>query len=402
MKQDTIKGETALPREIWILGFVSMLMDISSEMIHGLLPVYLTTVLMASPLTVGVIEGIAEATAAITKLFSGALSDRLRNRKVLTALGYGLAAASKPIFPLATTVGWVVVARFVDRLGKGIREAPRDALIADLTPGALRGASFGLRQALDTVGAFVGPLMAIGLMWLTAGRFTAVFWLAVVPAACAVALIVFAVKEPARRRDDTTARAALHGADLRRLGAAYWELIAIAALFSLARFSEAFLLLRASALGVPAALTPAALVIMNVAYAASAYPLGAISDRTDRSVILSLGLIVLASADIVLALTSGWGSLVTGIVLWGIHLGCTQGLLSALVADAAPEDLRGTAFGVFYLVTGTALLAASFLAGLIWDRAGPAATFATGAALACLTLVVLVAVRLCGTTRRAG
>jgi len=393
MTQESAKAAPALPRAIWILGFVSMLMDISSEMIHGLLPVYLTTVMLASPLTVGIIEGIAEATAAITKLFSGALSDRLQNRKTLTALGYGLAAATKPIFPLASTVGWVVVARFIDRLGKGIREAPRDALITDLTPAGSRGASFGLRQALDTVGAFVGPLLAIGLMWLTANHFTTVFWLAVIPAACAVGLIMFAVREPAHRNDAPNAPPSLRGADLRQLDAAYWRLIAIAALFSLARFSEAFLLLRASALGLPPALTPAALVIMNVAYAASAYPLGAISDRTDRSIILGIGLVVLAAADLLLALTTGWIGLVVGIMLWGIHLGCTQGLLSALVADAAPERLRGTAFGAFYLVTGTALLCASFLAGLIWDRAGPAATFATGAALACLTLVVLLAAR---------
>ncbi len=393
MKQDTTKPTTALPREIWILGFVSMLMDISSEMIHGLLPIYLTTVLAASPLAVGLIEGIAEATAATTKLFSGALSDRLQNRKVLTALGYGLAAATKPIFPLATTVGWVVVARFVDRLGKGIREAPRDALITDLTPAGARGASFGLRQALDTIGAVVGPLIAIALMWLTADRFATVFWIAVVPAACAVLLIVFAVKEPARRADAGKPRPALHGADLRRLDAAFWRVIVIAALFSLARFSEAFLLLRASALGLPAALAPAALVVMNVAYAASAYPLGALSDRTDRSVILGVGLIVLVAADLMLALTSSWIGLAAGIALWGIHLGCTQGLLSALVADAAPEDLRGTAFGVFYLVTGAALLGASFLAGLIWDVAGPSATFATGAGLAGVTLVVLLAAR---------
>ncbi|MDR3467749.1 MAG: MFS transporter [Xanthobacteraceae bacterium] len=393
MTQETTKAATALPREIWVLGFVSMLMDISSEMIHGLLPVYLVTVLAASPLTVGVIEGMAEATAAITKLFSGALSDRLHNRKVLTALGYGLAAATKPIFPLASTVGWVVVARFIDRLGKGIREAPRDALITDLAPATARGASFGLRQALDTVGAFIGPLLAIGLMGLTGNRFTTVFWVAVVPAAGAVALIVFAIKEPARHGDDRKSRPALRAADLRRLGAAYWRLIAIAALFSLARFSEAFLLLRASALGLPVALTPVALVIMNVAYAASAYPLGAMSDRIDRSVILSAGLIVLAAADLVIALTNGWTGLAAGIVLWGLHLGCTQGLLSAMVADVAPEQLRGSAFGVFHLVTGAALLGASFLAGLIWDRAGPTATFSTGAMLAGLALVVLLASR---------
>lgn len=388
-----IRTATALPRQIWILGFVSLLMDVSSEMVHGLLPVYLTTVLAASPLTVGAIEGMAEATAAITKLFSGLLSDRLHNRKTLTAWGYGLAAATKPIFALASTVGWVVLARFIDRLGKGIREAPRDALITDIAPAQSRGASFGLRQALDTVGAFVGPLLAIGLMWLTANHFTAVFWVAVVPAAAAVALIVFAIREPARHGDDRKPKPALRGADLRRLGAAYWRLIAIAALFSLARFSEAFLLLRASALGLPVALTPLALVIMNVAYAGSAYPLGVMSDRIERSVILGVGLIVLASADLVIALTSGWIGLAAGIVLWGLHLGCTQGLLSALVADAAPEQLRGSAFGVFHLVTGVALLGASFLAGLIWDRAGAAATFSTGAGLAGLALVVLLASR---------
>jgi len=392
----------AIPSGVWALGFVSLLMDTSSEMIHALLPVYLVTAMGASMLTVGVIEGVAEATAAITKIFSGALSDRLGQRKLLAALGYGLAAITKPVFPLAPTVEWIFAARFVDRIGKGLRGAPRDALVADLSPPELRGASFGLRQALDTVGAFLGPLVAIALMWLWHDDFRSVFWVAVIPALACVVLILAAVREPQRPRDLRQVRSPLSPAELARLGPACWWVIAISGLFTLARFSEAFLILRATGLGLPLALTPAVLVTMNVVYALAAYPAGSLSDRMDRNTILAAGIGVLIIADIVLAFAGGLVAAAIGIVLWGVHMALTQGLMSALVADTAPSELRGTAFGMFNLVGGLALLAASLIAGGLWDVIGPDATFGTGAALAALALAALMAVRGRITARDAG
>jgi MFS family permease len=382
-----------IPRGVWVLGFVSMLMDISSEMIHALLPVYLVVALGTSALTVGVIEGIAEATASITKVFSGALSDWLGKRKLLAAIGYGLAAFTKPIFPLAPSVSWLVAARFVDRVGKGIRGAPRDALVADLAPPALRGAAFGLRQSLDTVGAFLGPLLAIGLMWATADAFQTVFWFAVIPAFMAFALIMFGVRDPATGTHDRPLRAPLHRSELARLGARYWAVVALGTVFTLARFSEAFLVLRAQEAGLPLMWVPAVLVLMNVVYAAGAYPAGALSDRIDRTTLLAAGLLVLIGADIALALLPGLAGVFTGVALWGLHMALTQGLLAALVADTAPAPLRGTAFGFFNLLSGIALLAASVIAGALWDRVGSAGTFAAGAVFASLALLGLLALR---------
>jgi len=382
-----------LPAGIWTLGFVSLLMDTSSEMIHSLLPVYLVTELGTSALAVGLIEGVAEATAAITKIFSGALSDWLGQRKWLAAAGYGLAALTKPIFPLASSFGWVVAARFIDRVGKGIRGAPRDALVADITPPGLRSASFGLRQALDTVGALLGPALAAVLMWLTVNQFRAVFWVAVVPALLSVGLITFAVREPERSKGALKARLPLSRAQLARLGAGYWWVVAIAALFTLARFSEAFLVLKAQAIGLPLMLVPGVMVVMNAVYALSAYPAGILADRVDRFKLLALGLILLIVADIVLARATGTVGLAAGVSLWGLHMGFTQGLFAALIADAAPPDLRGTAFGMFNLVTGAALLIASLVAGELWDVVGPAGTFLGGAAFSLATLAGLGRVR---------
>lgn len=382
-------GLRAIPRSIWALGLVSMFMDTSSEMIHGLLPVFLVTVLGASAVTVGLIEGIAEATASITKVFSGALSDYLGKRKLLATLGYALAAVTKPLFPLASSVGWVVTARFVDRIGKGIRGAPRDALVGELAPPHLRGASYGLRQSLDTVGAFAGPLLAVLLMALTQNDFRLVFWIAVAPAFLSLGLMIFAVQEPEARRGPGAARSPIRSADFRQLGAPYWWLVLIAAVLTLARFSEAFLVLRAQGLGLPIALAPIVLVVMNAVYAASAYPAGRLSDRVDRRLVLVAGCVALVGADLVLAVAGGAGLVMAGIALWGLHMGLTQGLLAALVADTTPARLRGTAFGVFNLVGGGAMLVASVLAGWLWDHYGPPATFYAGAAFTVAALAGL-------------
>ena len=378
-----------IPPSIWALGLVSLLMDVSSEMIHALLPLYLVGVLGASTLSVGVIEGIAEATAAITKIFSGVLSDFLGKRKVLAALGYGLAALSKPIFPLAPNVGWLTAARFIDRLGKGIRDAPRDALIADLSPSGLRGASFGLRQSLDTVGAFLGPLLAMLFMLLTANQFTLVFWIAVVPAFLSVAVIVFGVREPTRPAGSEPWRNPLRRSELARLGSAFWMVVGIATLFTLARFSEAFLLLRAQSVGLDVAFVPAVMVVMNLVYAAAAWPAGTLSDAIGRFGVMTAGFALLVAADLALAFAENIAWVGVGVALWGLHMGLTQGLLAALVADTAPAALRGTAFGMFNLVTGLAMLAASILAGALWDLFGPRGTFLAGAGFTVVALLAL-------------
>lgn len=376
-----------IPAGVWALGFVSMLMDISSEMIHALLPVYMVTVLGTSTLAVGIIEGIAEATASVVKVFSGALSDWLGRRKLLAVAGYGLAALTKPIFPLAATLEWLVVARFLDRIGKGIRGAPRDALVADLAPPEMRGASFGLRQSLDTIGAFIGPLLAVALMWLFANDFQAVFWIAVIPAILSLAVLVIAVKEPATaNRHRPPAKLPLRRSELARLERPYWEVVTVAAVFTLARFSEAFLLLRAQQFELPLFLIPFVLVVMSLAYALSSYPVGVLSDRMNRTALLAVGLVLLFLANLVLAFATNLAVAGIGVVLWGLHMGFSQGLLAALVADTAPPDLRGTAFGMFNLVTGLALLLASVIAGALWQVAGPVATFAAGAAFSIFAL----------------
>lgn len=371
-----------VPTGVWVLGFVSLLMDTSSEMIHGLLPVYLTGVLGASALTVGAIEGVAEATALITRIFSGALSDWLGKRKLLTLIGYGLAVVTKPAFPLATSVGWLVAARFIDRIGKGIRGAPRDALIADIAPAELRGASFGLRQALDTIGAFMGPGLAILLMLASHNDFRLVFWFAVLPAVLCVTLLAVAVREPAQPPRRAQARFPLTPAELKRLGRPFWLVATVAAVFTLARFSEAFLILRARSLGLDAAFAPGVLVVMNVVYALSAYPAGALSDRLGRRGVFLAGVVLLIAADLALGFAPSLAGVAAGLVLWGLHMGFTQGLLAAFVADAVPADLRGTGYGALNLVIGLATLAASLVAGALWDWVGPPATFLAGAGLA--------------------
>ena len=377
-----------IPPAIWALGFVSLLMDISSELIHSLLPVFMVTTLGASMFAVGLIEGIAEATALIVKVFSGVLSDYWGKRKPLTVMGYGLGAISKPLFAIAASVEFVLTARLLDRVGKGIRGAPRDALVADIAPTELRGAAFGLRQSLDTVGAFVGPLLAIGLMVLWANDFRAVFWVAVIPAFLAVGLLFFGVQEPEKRQGPQRVNP-IRRENMRRLSNAYWWVVAIGGVFTLARFSEAFLVLRAHEGGLSVALTPLVLVGMNVVYAVAAYPFGKLSDSMSHTRLLVYGLVVLIAADFALAYSNHWAWVSAGIVLWGLHMGMTQGLLATMVADTAPEDLRGSAYGFFNLVSGIALLVASGLAGFIWDRLGASYTFVAGTLFCAVALIMI-------------
>jgi len=382
-----------IPRSIWSLGLVSLLMDVSSEMIHALLPVYLVSVMETSNLTVGVVEGLGEATANITKIFSGAISDWMGRRKFVTALGYGLAALSKPLFALAPNPGWILAARLIDRLGKGVRDAPRDALIADLTPERVRGAGFGLRQALDTVGGFIGPLLAILFMWAMGNHYTFVFWIAVIPAFLSMAFMIFGVQEPESVGKVPKAAAPFGRAAFVRLGAAYWMIVFVGTVFALAQFSTAFLILKARAAGLPVALAPLVLITMNVVFALGAYPAGVLSDRGNRGQLLTWGLVFLMLADFALALSSNLLGVAVGIVLWGLFLAFTQGVLPAMIADSAPAELRGTAYGVFNFATGVALLAASAVAGALWDAYGSTATFLAGAGFAILSLIGLTTAR---------
>ncbi|NTU57377.1 MAG: MFS transporter [Chlorobiaceae bacterium] len=381
-------GLKQIPVGVWVLGVVSMLMDISSEMIHSLLPMFMVTTLGASALALGLIEGLAESTALIVKVFSGVLSDYLGKRKWLAVFGYALGAMTKPLFAIAPGIGTVLAARLLDRVGKGVRGAPRDALVADIVPPEMRGAAFGLRQSLDTVGAFIGPLLGAGLMILWANDFRSVFWIAVIPGIASASLLVFGLREPAHP-DETKRVNPIRRENIRRMGPAYWWVVGLGAAFTLARFSEAFLVLRARQAGVAIAMVPLIMVAMNIIYSLSAYPFGKLSDRMNHSSLLGIGLVVLIAADLVLALDGGWGTMLAGVALWGVHLGITQGLLATMVADTAPADLRGTAFGFFNLVSGLAMLLASALAGFLWQEYGASTTFHAGAAFCVLTLAGL-------------
>lgn len=384
-------GFRALPGGIWALGFVSMFMDISSELVHSLLPVFMVTVLGTSMTTIGLIEGIAEATAAITKVFSGAISDYIGKRKLLAGIGYGLAAVTKPIFPLATTIGWVFAARFIDRIGKGIRGAPRDALVADIAPVEMRGAAYGLRQSLDSVGAFVGPLLAVALMVWFADDIRAVLWVAVVPAFIAVAVLVFGVHDTDHPGDNSAQRSFLTFRAATHLSFRYWLIVLLGAVCTLARFSEAFLVLRAQEIGLSLGYVPLVLIVMNVVYTVTAYPSGVAADRLSQRTLLIIGLVMLVVADVVLAAATSPLQAFIGAGFWGLHMGLTQGLFAKLVADNAPAELRGSAFGMFNLISGSAMLIASVIAGALWSAFGAPVTFLAGAAFALLAVLGLLA-----------
>jgi MFS family permease len=381
-----------MPSGIWVLGFVSLLMDISSEMIHSLLPLFMVTSLGTGTIAVGIVEGLAESLALVVKVFSGTLSDYWGRRKGLALFGYALGACTKPLFAVASGLELILTARLLDRVGKGVRGAPRDALVADIVPPQLRGTAFGLRQALDTVGALLGPLLAVGLMLLWANDFRAVFWVAVVPGLLAVGLLWFGVQEP-EHRQVSARKNPLRWANLARLSTSYWWVVAIGAVFTLARFSEAFLILRAQQGGMPIALIPLVMVAMNLVYSLSAYPFGKLADQMCHMKLLAGGLLILIAADLVLAAGDHWSVVVLGVGLWGLHLGMTQGLLATMIADTAPAELRGTAYGFFNLASGLAMLLASVLAGFLWDHVGPSFTFYAGAIFCMIALLGLVLYR---------
>jgi MFS family permease len=397
MIQKKIPAKSIIPAGIWVLGFVSLFMDLSSEMIHALLPLFMVKALGTPVIAVGLIEGIAEGTAMVTKLFSGVIADRFRRPKLLAILGYGLSALSKPLFPLASGLGLLIGARITDRIGKGIRGAPRDALVAEISPSEIRGACYGLRQGLDSVGAFLAPLLAIGFMLLTADNYRIVFWIAAVPALLAVVLLMTGVREPEASVSDTTTSPPfpLSLSSLAQLPIALWTTLLLAGLLSLARFSDAFLILRSQQAGLPIAWVPVVMVAMNLFYAASAYPAGILSDRLGRTAPLVAGTLILILGNILLASGSGLLLPAVGIVCWGLHLGLTQGILSAMIADTAPVALKATAFGLLNLVSGLGLFAASLIAGALWDRIGSSAMF-LAAVIPAAGVLLLLGIRMFG------
>jgi MFS family permease len=376
-----------LPRTVWVLGFVSLFMDLSSEIYHSLLPAFVTIVLGLPVTALGAVDGVAEATSNFAKLFSGRLSDRSQRRKPWVMGGYGLAALSKPMFPLASNLVTLIGARFADRIGKGLRGSPRDAMIADETPPEIRGRAFGLRQALDTAGALLAPLIAIGLMALFLDDIRKVFWVAIIPAAVSFLLTWLALREPEQR--STSTKRQLFFSGFRDLDSDTKRLIAVGFLFTLARFSEGFLILKGIEIGLSETLSPLTLAIFNLAYVALAYPAGSLSDRMSPKMILLAGIGVLVAGNIVLAETSSFAGLILGVALWGAHMALTQGIFSRMIADSAPEQLRATSFGAFWFVSGIAALLASLAAGMLWDRNGSSATFLTSALVAAVAGAML-------------
>jgi MFS family permease len=376
-----------LPRNVWILGFVSLLMDLSSEIYHSLLPAFVTMTLGLPATALGAIDGIAESTANFAKLASGRLSDRSLKRKPWIVAGYGLAALSKPLFPLATNAVTLMAARFADRIGKGIRGSPRDAMVADETPPEIRGRAFGLRQALDTVGALIAPLVAVGLMALFADRIRLVYWIAILPAACSFLLAWLALREPKQLNAPIKTSPFFSG--FRELTKPTKRLLAVGFLFTLARFSEAFLILKGLEIGLSETLSPLTLALFNLAYVILAYPAGSLSDRMSPKTILLAGMAALVAGNLVLAKTDTLPWLVAGVTLWGAHMALTQGIFSRMIADSAPDHLRATSFGAFWFVSGIGGLLASLGAGLLWDREGSSATFLTSAGVAAMAIAML-------------
>lgn len=383
-RRNPLGGFTGLPPGIWVLGVVSMLMDLSSELVLSLLPVFMTTVLGAGMISVGVIEGLAEASASVMKVLSGFWSDHVRRRKPITLAGYGLSALTKPLFPLSGSVGMVFFARFTDRVGKGIRGAPRDALVAELVPAGMRGAAYGLRQALDSAGAFLGPLFAVLLMPLFSNDIRMVLWAATVPAVLCVLLLALGLREPAASGEKEAGPAPAGIESYARLSASFWFVVIIGALFTMARFSDAFLVLKALHAGLPVGYVPLVMVVMNLVYSGVSYPAGIMADRFGSRRQLASGIALLLTANLILSAASRPLAVMAGVIFWGAHLGFTQGILSKLVADSAPSEMLGTAFGVFNLASGIAVLLSSLIAGTLWQLLGAQYTFFAGALFALL------------------
>ena len=376
-----------LPGGVVRLGWISLFTDVASEMATPLIPLYLATLLAAPGFALGLIEGSAQALLAVMTALAGWHSDRIRQRVPYVRWGYGLAVASKAALALAFHWPVVLGLRLADRFGKGLRGAPRDALIADLAE-QRRGAAFGLHRGMDTAGALIGALLAAGLLVWLPGRYRIVFALTAIPGAVAV-LLTFTLREPASPpADGAAARTPLPLAAARRLQRRFWLAAGVVWLFALGTVSEAFLILRASQQGFADASAVLAYAVFNAVYAASAYPAGVLSDRIGRARLLGTGWAVYAATMLAGTLVEG-DRVVWLFPLLGLHLGLTHGVGKAWIADLAPRELRGTALGVFQLGSGAALLLGGLVAGALWDRVGPGASFMWGAAVGVLALACL-------------
>lgn len=382
----------SLGRTVIALGAVSFLTDVSSEMIYPLLPVFLTVTLGASASMLGLIEGAAETTASLLKLASGWWSDRVKRRKPLIVFGYALASLVRPLVAVAQSASQVLVIRVTDRIGKGIRTSPRDALIADAVDPSIRGRAFGFHRAADHAGAFLGPIVAFALMHWWAVETRTVFWLALIPGALAVVTVVVFVKEPAGRARlaeyETVARSATAENQLPR---SFWAYLGVLLLFTIGNSTDAFLLLRANQLGVPVTLVPILWATLHGVKSAASTPGGALSDRVGRVPTLVAGWTIFALVYVGFAFASAAWHAWALFIVYGLFYALTEGAERALVADIVPPGKRGTAFGWFNLSLGLGLLPASVLFGVVWDRAGAPAAFLMGGALAGMASILLVA-----------
>lgn len=387
MSSDRPAIKIRIPRTVWVLGFVSLLMDISSEMIHALLPLFMAGTLGASAIWIGLVEGIGEGTALIAKVFSGVVADRFGHKKRLVFAGYFLGVISKPVFALAGSMPVVLAARFFDRIGKGLRGAPRDAIVADVTDESIRGAAYGLRQSLDAAGAFVGPLLATLLLLLWTEDLRSIFWIALIPGAACLALILFGVEDNVTPTVNTKRIA---WKDLKSvMTPAFVQLVILGTLFSLARFSNAFIVLRAADIGIEHAWIPMAVVLMNITFSLSSYPFGKLADKLNPMKLLALGIVLLALANLLFAYAENYRILAAGIVLFGMHLGATQGIFSTIISEIAPSEVRATAFGIFNFFSGLALLASGLVAGSLWEYMGAQYCFGGGVVFALITLSLI-------------
>ncbi|MBI5682857.1 MAG: MFS transporter [Deltaproteobacteria bacterium] len=362
-------------------------MDISSEMIYPLVPLFLATILGTTKTTIGIIEGVAESTASILKVFSGYLSDKLGRRKLLMGLGYGVSVLSRPIMGLSVSWSQVLAARFIDRLGKGIRTAPRDAIIADSVETNNLGKAFGFHRAMDTVGAVIGPAIAFFLLLIFSNNFRLIFWLSMIPGLIAVALIIFFITEKRKSRDEL---AKLPKLTIKDFDGNFRHYMIVIALFSIGNTSDAFLILRAENLGVDKEYIPVVYLLFNLVYSMSSMPLGILADKIGFRKTIILSFILYAAVYLGFGLADSAYHVLFLFCIYGVFKGMSEGTQRAYLATLSPPERKATAFGIYHMVVGFALLPASIIGGFLWDRIGPHATFFYGALTGILSAVLFI------------